>query len=241
MATKRADVAPQANERSEHGFTLIELIATIVIMGLVFVPLCAAVNQALNLIPQASTRGDAATDMDRIQEQFAIDTESAQIWQNFAISQTTLDTNTWFPFFADAIPDPGYRPTTPEVGTINCQSSNTALIATKTYHHDATSPTAHNNWEQWQPNFTAINSGTTQVDLQRDEVDTTINPNVSTPWVTYTTAFCKPGDPVLTVTSFAPQPTADGYFKLDFKNLRDIRGNAILPASVYGEIRTSYY
>ena len=59
--------------RSEDGFTLVEMITTIVIMGLVVVPLCTVMLQSLTLVPQSGSRTQSATDNTRLITQFEDD------------------------------------------------------------------------------------------------------------------------------------------------------------------------
>ena len=58
---------------NEGGFTLVEVVASIVILGLVMAPLCMALFQAMNVVPASQSRTQAATDNDRIVTQFQSD------------------------------------------------------------------------------------------------------------------------------------------------------------------------
>lgn len=53
--------------RDDRGFTLVEVIATVVIIGLVVGPLATGLVQALNLVPQSGRRTRLATDLTRLQ------------------------------------------------------------------------------------------------------------------------------------------------------------------------------
>ena len=64
---------------TERGFTLVETIATVVIMGLVMGPLAMTVVQALNLVPQSGQTTQNATDNQRVLTQFADDIAQAQL------------------------------------------------------------------------------------------------------------------------------------------------------------------
>ena len=46
----------------ELGFTIVELLVTITIMGLIVTPLSMAAIQALNLVPDSGSRTQVATD-----------------------------------------------------------------------------------------------------------------------------------------------------------------------------------
>ena len=62
----------------EGGFTLVELVVNFVIMGLVIVPLCMALSQAMKLIPQDGARTQLATDTSRLEGPFGNDIASSQ-------------------------------------------------------------------------------------------------------------------------------------------------------------------
>jgi hypothetical protein len=89
----------------EGGFTLVELVVNFVIMGLVIVPLCMALSQAMKLIPQDGARTQLATDTSRAEGPFGNDIASSQKIQSLIASPalafdatgagawTQLDTN----------------------------------------------------------------------------------------------------------------------------------------------------
>ena len=62
----------------EHGFTMIELVTTVVIMGLIVVPLSMIALQALQLVPATGARTQGATDRSRLISQFSDDVANAQ-------------------------------------------------------------------------------------------------------------------------------------------------------------------
>ena len=63
--------------RDEDGYTLVELLATVVIMGIVMAPLSMVVVQSLTLVPQAGARTHSAIAHQRIINQFATDAATA--------------------------------------------------------------------------------------------------------------------------------------------------------------------
>ncbi len=67
-----------------------ELIATIVIMGLVIAPLCTALMQSLNLVSTTGDRTQLATDADRAIKLFSDDVADAQTIYNAAAGATTI-------------------------------------------------------------------------------------------------------------------------------------------------------
>lgn len=70
----------------ESGFTLVELVVNFVIMGLVIVPLCMALSQAMKLIPQDGARTQLATDTSRAEGPFGNDIASSQKIQSLIAS-----------------------------------------------------------------------------------------------------------------------------------------------------------
>ncbi len=71
---RRADAA---------GFTVVDVIASVVITGIVIAPMSIALVQALNLVPESGARTTAATDMDRLQAAMNDDVAQAQSLELF--------------------------------------------------------------------------------------------------------------------------------------------------------------
>ena len=105
----------------ENGYTLVEVVAVIAILGVIVVPLCATLVQALNVVPQSGQRTQTATDNSRLLSTFSADIAQAQRIETFppAVGTGTgavnLDTN------ANAIP-------TGTTTTFNCQTGTSPVI-----------------------------------------------------------------------------------------------------------------
>ncbi|GIU90683.1 MAG: hypothetical protein KatS3mg010_1782 [Acidimicrobiia bacterium] len=65
-------------ERTESGFTLVEMITSIVLMGIVIAPLGIAFTQAITLVPENKARTDAAIDRTFLLNRFSDDLANAQ-------------------------------------------------------------------------------------------------------------------------------------------------------------------
>ena len=68
-------------EPNEHGFTLVEMLTCIVLMGLVMLTLCVAVTQSLTVIPRSGARSQLAADADALLKVFTEDIAQAQTIQ----------------------------------------------------------------------------------------------------------------------------------------------------------------
>jgi prepilin-type N-terminal cleavage/methylation domain-containing protein len=76
--------------RDQGGFTLVEMVATIVIMGIIVVPLTSALIQALNTVPTSGERTQQATDADRLEARLMQDLTTSNWTQ--VIKQPSLAT-----------------------------------------------------------------------------------------------------------------------------------------------------
>ncbi len=97
----RRFLAARRSARDERGFTLVELVMTITIMGLVITPLSMAMIQALTLIPTSGARTQTATDGVRLQSALVSDISQAQgmDWIGFYPGSAAP-----LPIFAEATP-----------------------------------------------------------------------------------------------------------------------------------------
>src|SRR5207245_2755472 len=68
-----SDMITVPTEQRERGFTLVETIAVVVILGLIVVPLCTTMTQMLTLVPQSGRRTLSATDISQLGQVFSDD------------------------------------------------------------------------------------------------------------------------------------------------------------------------
>lgn len=67
----------RARRRDESGFTLVDVVASFVILGIVMAPLAMSLVEAMKVIPSSSTRSINATQRDRLQAQLQTDLSEA--------------------------------------------------------------------------------------------------------------------------------------------------------------------
>ncbi|HET9729451.1 MAG TPA: hypothetical protein VFR41_08535 [Acidimicrobiia bacterium] len=221
----------------EAGLTLVEMLATIIIMGLIIGPLSMAMVEALNIIPQSGQRTQSATDYSRLQQALADDASQAQLWENFANNQSVPPI--WLPAFSA-------RPLAKVDGNnVPCPSPAPALNASftfklfTTFHRDGVIAGAHNLWQNWQVVYTNTGLAKLKMEIQRYEHDDTAK--TDTPWDTLATGYCTPGANNILVTTFAPQQSGTpGYIKLTLSGLSDKNMFPITNVAFTGDIRTSY-
>jgi prepilin-type N-terminal cleavage/methylation domain-containing protein len=76
----------------ERGFTLTEVVVTVTILGLIAVPLCASLLQAVKIAPETSARATRAQDRQFLADSFATDTGRAvSVTMFHPSSQTAID------------------------------------------------------------------------------------------------------------------------------------------------------
>jgi type II secretory pathway pseudopilin PulG len=145
--------------RDEGGFTLVDVIASMVIMGIIIVPLGSVLFQAMKTIPSNGGRAQAATDTSRLESQLIDDINQMQ-WSNL---QTPWNSNGVTPLGNTAMLDqqPAHAiafktvaatnyscvtavagPVEPIIGTFNLWDASQNFV-----YHGATDPfnTFHNN------------------------------------------------------------------------------------------------
>jgi prepilin-type N-terminal cleavage/methylation domain-containing protein len=227
-----------ASEDRERGFTLVEVVTTIVIMGLVMAPLCSALIQAMNLIPASSARTQVATDTDRMVSQFSDDVAQTQDYVNNPANTAGDPKAVYWMLY-------GIASDTPSVGTIPCPASAPAAVIqllVTPWWYDLTTvvPPDHPQiLAFWRLRFTDPGGGSTRfmVEVQRS------GDNAN--WTTYLTAYCAPGQNVATVTTRAPldpvqhpNEDTDGSMGVKLVGLMDRMGNQLGPIEFVGKMRT---
>src|SRR4051794_3785532 len=230
---KRAD----RESCSEAGMTLVEMLATIVIMGLVMGPLTMAFVQAINLIPASSARTQAATDADRLLMDFSNDVAQAQIYRNYAPPGQVY-------FLALAGSFPALGPTAPVAGPLTCaltippvgtpvKTDMTDFWWTDKAQAGATQQSA--SWQLLQSNA----AGRVRVDVRRSS-------DAGATWTTSLTEYCTPGQgtiatitstPPLDPTMASPTQSIDGGVSVTLSGLTDERGNRLSDLTFYGKMR----
>ena len=85
-----------SQSRDERGFTLVELLTAIVVLGLIMAPLTMAVVQAMRVVPQSNTRTGVATDAARLLTTFTRDIGNANSqWANASGKILNTPVNAW--------------------------------------------------------------------------------------------------------------------------------------------------
>jgi len=207
--------------RSEAGFTLVEMVVVIVIMGIVIAPLTIAINESLNLVPESGAQSQTATDADRFQTTLAGDIASAtQVNVDKTVGNNGVNVGTILAFNA-----PGtltWTKASAAAQTIPCVTSGavtTEILSTLTF--DSSDPWAQNHnylgpiwtFEYWKLVFTQLGS-VTRVDVHRFE-NIWNWPLGSVPPATsaadqgvFLTGYCKSGDTVSTTSAAPPDNNA---------------------------------
>jgi prepilin-type N-terminal cleavage/methylation domain-containing protein len=209
---------------TEQGFTLVEVVACVVIMAIIIVPLSTTLIQAMNLVPAAGGRTQLATGEDRLQSTLTDDLQQANyilLFNAYNASGTAVGSNgaainNLPPVVPLAFGNVAARATP-------CVTTAAELAVLQTANWDATKNYAYMGandvfwntgalvqgpmyyWHVYNMKFTPINAGLVQVQVIRtDSVwDFTTNPaNIAqtapdTPMdepTPYLTGYCKPGD-----------------------------------------------
>lgn len=217
----------------ERGFTLVETIAVVVILGLIVVPLCTTMTQVLTLVPQSGRRTSSATDLSRLGQVFSDDVAQAQAVLtatndgSWTLGNTRLyelnDNNGPLQYIATSV-----------TGVLKCGDSAThlAMFQTRDRTNDriasdgSIQTAAAITQVDWTVSYTAspTNSNRQAVTLTR----TTTGATSSTD--TYlTNTYCVTGQPVIEVTA-TPAVSAtpkDMHISMKLEDLVDSSGNAI--------------
>ena len=209
-------------EQRERGFTMVEVVTVVVIMGLVIAPLCIALTQAMNLIPQSSARAQAATDNVRLLSTFSDDVAQTQIYINGVSNQIF-----WLGAYnLDPVANSWAGPTTPSSATYTTPATVPATPATQSllylsWQDAGVSPVVgYQVW--WRLRLSAGGGpGRMQVEVQRS------TDNFTT-YSTYLTAYAGVNKAIAIVTTSPPLDTpADGSIGVVLQNLSDKFGTAL--------------
>ena len=78
MLSWNAEPVVNTDRGNDRGYTLIEVIATVAIMGIILLPLTTAVLQAMKLVPASGSRTRVATDVERLTNALSDDIAQAE-------------------------------------------------------------------------------------------------------------------------------------------------------------------
>jgi prepilin-type N-terminal cleavage/methylation domain-containing protein len=202
-------------EQRERGFTMVEVVTVVVIMGLVIAPLCMALTQAMNLIPQSSARAQAATDNDRLLATFSDDVAQTQVYVNGPANQ----------WYCIAVNNPVCQPTTSASGSYTTPATVPAVqtlyqFLYLSWQDAGVSPAVvYQVW--WRLRLSPGGGpGRMQVEVQRSTDNVTYS--------TYLTAYAAVNKAIAVVTTSPPLDTpADGSIGVVLQNLTDKFGTAL--------------
>jgi prepilin-type N-terminal cleavage/methylation domain-containing protein len=216
--------------RDERGFTLVEMLATIVIMGLVVAPLTAALMEAINLIPAAGDRTKLATDTVLVEKQFSDDVADAQFFWNIPASAVPFQepaTGAWT--LANSTSPTQSCGAAANVFAFYAAWTDTGAGATDTRAKAAL----------WAWGVTG--SGTTQqVVLTRTFWPDTSSGHTNDPAVTMLTGYCKSGDNFFSVNTTAPTAN-QSYEDVQFTfSLRNSLGQPLPKVTLDARIRAEH-
>jgi prepilin-type N-terminal cleavage/methylation domain-containing protein len=207
MNTKR-----RRGTRSDDGYTLVEMIAAIVIMGLVIAPLCTAMIQSMKLVPTSGDRAQVATDSDRMVRQFSNDVGNAQSLTNGGTQVfNTASTPKWT---QNSSGPTGYA----------CDTTHTPpqfLEGAITIFGTSDQGAAGDRTAKTGLWYTRIGSGTIRSFKLRRTV-------VGADDTVYINAYCQQGDNPVTIETIAPNVSTNVHevMKLTLR-LRDSFGNRL--------------
>jgi Tfp pilus assembly protein PilV len=149
----------------ELGFTIVELLVTITIMGLIVTPLSMAAIQALNLVPDSGSRTQVATDSQLLTTIFSSDIAQMQQFSEQIPWGNTL-----------SLPSPAYNTTgwtmTPGLDIFSATAVGTTDLFAVAWR-DLGAPASSLRTFQYRANVTAVGTNTSRVEISRTEVGTT--------------------------------------------------------------------
>ncbi len=173
---------------AERGFTLVELVMTITIMGLVIAPLSMAVVSALNLAPESGARTKAATQIDATLRALSADVGNAS--KVTTVGRTGKITN----YAAGMVMDRGR-------GTVNCRPTGTTDLFDSRWTDLGGAPPAIATARYYLQWTTPAGSTFTAVELHRAP-STGSDPQV------YLQGYCTGTESVATVDVVPPDDDA---------------------------------
>jgi prepilin-type N-terminal cleavage/methylation domain-containing protein len=200
----------------EHGFTLVEMLAAIVIMGLVLAPLCTAFMQAMTLIPANGARTQAATDADRLQTTLGNDITQAQLiniykapaatgvvtpaGDNKAALQHVPWANSWA--YLDVVAPYATVPCVIAASTVVADFiSTTTWDGTEDYKLNPTTSVGGHKWHGYvtRVHFIPVNASWAKVEIHRwdsltDFANSANNVTLADEGGSYLSGYCKAGE-----------------------------------------------
>ena len=211
----------RARTCDERGFTLVELLVAVVILGTVMTPLCMAFVQALNIVPQSNTRTGVATDADRLLTTFTRDIANANAQWTNASGHKVLNS---------AVGAAAWDGTS--TGTVACPSSGIWPIVEADWD-DLAQAGAAEQTEQYVVN--SISTGGTAAAIEIHRL-TLINGAPSSD-EKYLSGYCKLGQtPFATTSVSSPNGVEDVQVTL---NLTDQNGASLTTVVLDGKVRST--
>jgi prepilin-type N-terminal cleavage/methylation domain-containing protein len=211
-------------DHGEDGFTLVEMIATIVIMGIIVVPLTSALTQALKSVPESGGRTQQATDTSRLEARLIQDLTSSNWTQ--VITQPSLavtDAAAYKPGGDSFVGSPAFVAKDVATQSMACPATtSSAGFVTMTVYDDVSDnyifsglKVGGKKWNQhlYRVDFTRVGSGIAAVKVTRANqtfVWDGSSPNAPlTDDLPLLTGYCKTGDTaVVATTATAPSATS---------------------------------
>jgi hypothetical protein len=218
-----------SKRRDEAGFTLVDVVASVVLMGIVIGPLSISLVQSLQLVPAAGGRTQGATDREAVVRWYAQDISGAN-----GVATYNTDTNSWLLGTVAVLNSPANvwdqgtgtvtcKPpgTTPDTNLFSTLSQDLSRIPDATVNPPVVA--ADSMLTTWYLRWTAAPGPVTTVELRRSIFDITTLTTVRD--TTLMTKYCKGSETVATVTitpknPYASTPVYQEFVRTDL-NLRD--------------------